>query len=88
MRGVTSATVTDIAQRGDGVRGSDRLVMRGIAHVGTEEDIPSAVVEYAANLVLVGTGARPVTELAQRAGVMLGAEGAIRVTRAIARRRR
>ena len=36
-----------------------------------------------ADLALVATGVRPVTELAQGAGITLGAEGAIRVTRAM-----
>ncbi|MGZ6392048.1 MAG: FAD-dependent oxidoreductase, partial [Ktedonobacterales bacterium] len=54
-------------------RHRDSLLVQG----GAEET------QIQADLVLVGTGVRPVTELAQRAGIALGAAGAIHVTRAM-----
>lgn len=65
VRVITGVGVAAITQHGDGL-----LVG------GAREDQ-----RLVTDLVLVATGVRPVTALAQRAGVALGAGGAIRVTR-------
>ncbi|MGO8950160.1 MAG: FAD-dependent oxidoreductase [Ktedonobacterales bacterium] len=75
---ITQAQVSEIARDGAG------LVVRGRRSPAEAQPAELVALQVQADLVLVATGVLPATELAEAAGVRLGAAGAIRVTRSMA----